>query len=157
MLTCDRRKKQPRRVIESISALPSPRQPDSSGLMLHIEKVKTFPGIANPPLVVPSADVTFSSRLYRNNRKLGRDAEAVVRRRLHEMHRANQTRILTRPFREARYWLWRAFRGFTRLFGPDPFVKVRVQGQKGFWKMYQAGAWALEDGKVIDKLVHHPD
>lgn len=145
----------PRRVVQSISALPSSRHSDSPGLLLQIEKVKVFPGVKNLPLVVRSADVTLSAPLYQDNRKLGRDEEAEVRRRLYEMHRANQTRIMTRPFREARYWMWRAFRGLTRVFSPDPVIVVRVKGESGYWKMYKAGAWALDDGKTLDRLIHH--
>lgn len=123
--------------------------------MLQIEKVKIFPGVKNPPLVVRSEDVTLSTQLYQDHQKLGRDDEAEIRRRLLEMHRANQTRIMTRPFREARYWIWRAFRGFTRVFGPDPVIIVRINGEKGYLKMYKTGGWALEDGSALDRLVMH--
>jgi hypothetical protein len=123
--------------------------------MLQIEAVKVFPGQKNPPMVVRSADVTLSSPLFQDHRKLGRDEEAEVRRRLYDMHRLNQTKILTRPFREAKYWLWRAFRGTRRVFGPDPVIVMRITGKSGYWKMYQAGAWALDDGKIIDRLLKH--
>lgn len=41
----------------------------------------------------------------------------------------------------------------TRVFGPDPVIVVRFKGEKGYWKMYKAGAWALDDGKAIDRLM----
>lgn len=145
----------PRNVVQSISALPSARNPEVSGLMLEIEKVKTFPGIRNPPLVVRSADVTLSTRLYQDNQILGRDHEAEIRRRIHEMHRANQTKIMTRPFREAKYWIWRAFRGFTRVFAPDPVIIIRIKEEKGYLKMYKTGGWALDDGNALDRIVMH--
>jgi hypothetical protein len=147
--------RKPRRVIQSITALPSSRTTDSQGLMLQIETVKTLPGRMSSPMLVRSADVTLSSPLYENNRKLGKDDEAEIRRRLYDMHRLNQTRILTKPFREARYWLWRAFRGSKRVFGPDPVILLNIQGERGYWKLYQTGAWALDDGKTIDRLIKH--
>lgn len=142
-------------MIQSISALPSLGKPNSHGLMLQIETVKVFPGQKNSPMVVRSADITSSSPLFQDHRKLGRDEEAEVRRRLYEMHRLNQTRILTRPFREAKYWLWRAFRGTRRVFSSDPVIVMRIKGESGYWKMYQAGAWALDDGRAIDRLIKH--
>ena len=123
--------------------------------MLEIEKVKIFPRISNPPLVVRCEDVTLSTQLYQDNQTLGRDYEAEIRRRLYEMHRANQTKIMTRPFREAKYWIWRAFRGFTRVFGPDPVIVVRIKGEKESLKMYKTGGWALDDGNALDRVVMH--
>lgn len=145
----------PRNVVQSISALPSTRDSELTGLMLQIEKVKIFPGTRNPPLIVRSADVTLSTQLYQNNQTLGKDYEAEIRRRLLELHRANQTKILTRPFREARYWIWRAFRGFTRVFAPDPVISVKIKGEKGSLKMYKTGGWALDDGSALDRIVVH--
>ena len=145
----------PRGVVQSISALPSTRDSESTGLMLQIEKVKIFPRIGNLPLVVRSADVTLSGQLYQDHQILGRDHEAEIRRRLYEMHRANQTRILTRPFREAKYWIWRAFRGITRVFAPDPVIIVRIKGVTGYLKMYKTGGWALDDGSALDRIVTH--
>lgn len=145
----------PRNVVQSISALPSTRDSGSTGLMLQIEKVKVFPGTINHPLVVKSADVTLSTPLYQDNQTLGNDHQAEIRRRLLELHRANQTQILSRPFREARYWIWRAFRGFTRVFAPDPVIFVRIMGEKGYLKMYKTGGWALDDGGALDRIVMH--
>lgn len=121
--------------------------------MLQIEIVKTLPGRTSSPMLVRSADVTLSSPLYEDNRKLGRDDEAEVRRRIYDMHRLNQTRILTKPFREARYWLWRAFRGLKSVFRPDPVISLKIQGERGYWKLYQDRAWALDDGKTLDRLI----
>lgn len=123
--------------------------------MLQFEKVKIFPRIRNPPLLVRSADVTLSAQLYQDHQTLGKDYEAEIRRRLYEMHRANQTKILTRPFREAKYWIWRAFRGITRVFAPDPVIIVRIKGEKGHLKMYKTGGWALDDGIALDRIVTH--
>lgn len=145
----------PRNVVQSISALPSTRDTESTGLMLQIEKVKIFPGTKNPPLIVRSADITLSTQLYQNNQTLGRDYEAEIRRRLIEMHRANQTKILSRPFREAGYWIWRAFRGFTRIFAHDPVIRVNIKGESGSLKMYKTGGWALDDGSALDRTVMH--
>lgn len=145
----------PRYVIQSISALPSPLDLDSTVLMLEIEKVKIFPGMKNRPLVVRAADVTLSEKLYQAEKKLRGDEEAEIRRRLHEMFRANETKIMSRPFREAKYWIWRAFRGFTRLFGPDPYIVVKIKGKRGYLKMYKTGGWALDDGNALDRIVLH--
>lgn len=100
-------------------------------------------------------DVTISAPLYGHEKRLSANTAAEARRRLEKMRELNKTRILTLPFRQASYLTWRAYRGLKDIMSPNQFIYLHVKGKNGVWKIDQTAAWALDEGKAIDKLVKH--
>jgi hypothetical protein len=54
------------------------------------------------------------------------------------------------PFRQASYYLWRVFQLTRRMWTREDFVKVKINGQRGMYKLDRHG-WALNDGQIIDR------
>lgn len=44
------------------------------------------------------------------------------------------------------------FRAVVRTFTADGFVKFRIEGQKGEWKLDYERGWLLDEGQAIDRL-----
>lgn len=64
-----------------------------------------------------------------------------------------KTNLLTLPFRQANYWIWRGFVGVRRAFTNEGFLYLHVKGHNRTWKLGTNPAWAMDDGKVLDRLV----
>lgn len=123
--------------------------------MLRIERTVTIPGKQPAPIMVAPSHVSISSPLYGRGNRLSASAAAEVRRRLEEMHKQNRTKLLTMPFRQGGYFIWRAFNGMKTIMSSEQFVYVHIKGRNGVLKLDQNAAWALDEGKAIDKLVKH--
>ena len=145
---------QPLRIIQTINALPSSSNPQPNDVMLQIENVPMLPGRTPPSMVVSAKDVSLSSSLIKVNEASKRE-NAEIRRRQDEMNQRNKSGILARPFRQIGFFTWRAFRGVRTIFDTEAFIRMRVKGRNGTWKLSQGAAWALDNGKAIDKLVKH--
>lgn len=98
-------------------------------------------------------DMTFLSS-YERDHKLAFDEAREIRRDYEEMRALNKESILSSPFRLGSYLLWKVFRSFRSVFSSDRFVFLRIKG-KGVWKLNTQAAWALEEGKAIDKLIKY--
>ena len=47
----------------------------------------------------------------------------------------------------------RGFNGIKRAFTNDDFYFLHVKGNNRVWKLAKDPAWALDDGKALDRLV----
>lgn len=104
--------------------------------------------------MVPPGDVTLLSPQYERDHKRATVEVKDVRRRYEEMRALCKENILASPFRFGYYLLWKVFKGFRSVFTSEKFVFMRVKGS-GVWKLNTNAAWALEDGKAIDRLIKH--
>ena len=64
-----------------------------------------------------------------------------------------RTNLLTLPFRQGSYWIWRAFTYVRETWTQQRFLHLHIKGHSRTWKLFADPAWALDDGKAIDKLV----
>ena len=124
--------------------------------MLRIETTVKIPGMRPTPIIVAPSRVTISSPLYGRGNRLSASTAAEVRRRLEAMREENRKRILTMPFRKASHLVWRIFNGMRNILSSEQFVYLYISGRNGVLKIDQNAAWALDEGKAIDKLVKHP-
>ena len=123
-------------------------------MLLQIERTPILP-FKQPKLVtVPTGDVTISSHIFNNNAEQKLEATiAELARREERLRAFAKTNLLTLPFRQAGYWMWRGFMGIRRAFTTYGFHHLHVRGNNRAWKMDKDPAWALDDGKALDKLV----
>lgn len=123
-------------------------------MLLQIERTPILP-FKQPKLVtVPAGDVTISSHIFNNDAEQKLEATiAEIARREERLHAFAKTNLLTLPFRQAGYWMWRGFMGIRRAFTTDGFYHLHVRGYNRAWKMDKDPAWALDDGKTLDRLV----
>ena len=103
---------------------------------------------------MPPNDVTLASPIFNNDHEQNIQAAlAAIRRREKQLQAFAKTNLLTLPFRQASYWMWRVFIGVRRAFTSEGFNYLHVKGHNRVWKLDKEPAWALEDGKALDKLV----
>lgn len=103
---------------------------------------------------VPPGDVTLSSPIFNNNHEENIAAALrAIRRRENQLQAFARTNLLTLPFRQASYWMWRGFIGVRRAFTSEGFSYMHVKGYNRVWKLDREPAWAMDDGKALDKLV----
>ena len=105
-------------------------------------------------ITVPASDVTILTPLYERDHKLGAIVVKETQLRFEKMRELNRTRIMTSPFRTMSFLIWKLFRGFRSVFSSEKFVFMRIKG-KGVWKLNTNAAWALQDGKALDRLINH--
>jgi len=98
--------------------------------------------------------VTLASPIFNNDHEQNiAAAMAAIIRREKQLQAFAKTNLLTLPFRQASYWMWRGFIGVRRAFTSEGFNYLHVKGYNRVWKLDREPAWALEDGKALDKLV----
>lgn len=98
--------------------------------------------------------MTLSSQLFNNNREQRIEATiAEIIRREERLRAFAKTNLLTLPFRQAAYWMWRVYLGVRRAFTSEGFYYLHVKGYNRIWKLDNDPAWALDDGKALDRLV----
>lgn len=121
---------------------------------MRIERTPILP-FKQPKLVtVPPGDVTISSRIFNDDAKQKLEATiAEIARREERLRAFAKTNLLTLPFRQAGYWMWRGFTGIRSAFAREGFHYLHVAGNNRVWKLDKDPAWALDDGKALDKLV----
>lgn len=148
-------KPKPMRIVRAVTALPSSSKSDAQSLLLQIENVALIPGKGPSSMVVASKDVTLSSSIYSKNNSFSEEDELEIRRRKVEIRKLDRVRILTAPFRHLNYLMWRVFKGFKSLIATEGFIYMQIKGKRGSWKISRNSAWALDNGKAIDRLVKH--
>ena len=105
-------------------------------------------------VTVPPNDVTLSSPLFDDNSE--RRIEAAIKeitRREERLRVFAKTNLLTLPFRQAGYWIWRSYAAVRRALTSEQFHRIHIKGNNRAWKLDSDPAWALDEGKALDKLV----
>ena len=105
-------------------------------------------------MVAPS-DVILSEPIHIDLSVMTAAETASVKRRLAIIYELDKTRIMTRPFRHLNYFLWRGYQSLKQVFSLQGFIDLRIKGKNGSWKIDRNAAWALDDGRALDKLVKH--
>lgn len=153
------------RIVQTIRAVPSQSNSKPPELLLQIEAASKIPLIPLISLIsriqrkgpvsimVQRDDMTFLSP-YERDHKLAFDEAQKIRHDYENMRALNKKSIKSSPFRLGSYLLWKVFRSFRSVFSSDRFVFLRVKG-KGVWKLNTHAAWALEEGKAMDKLIKY--
>lgn len=120
--------------------------------MLQIEPTQLIPFWKRAPFMVSLEDTSLSSPLFDRDSALFRAADAESNRRYERMRELNKTRIMTLPFRQMGFLIGKGLRNVSTMFRSDQFILLKIKGS-GVWKINGRAAWALENGKAIDKLV----
>lgn len=146
----------PQNLVKAISCLPSSARsgPGSRSLLLQIERTQVLPFKQRRLITVPPSDVTISSHVF--NEDIDQRSKATIAeiaRREERLHVFARTNLFTLPFRRAGYWMWRGFVGIKSAFTSGGFHSLHVRGNNMVWKLDKDPAWALDDGKALDKLV----
>ena len=141
-------------MVRAISTIPPTSSSGQQSLLIQIERAPALP-FRKPKIVTASpGDVTLSSHLFDNNRQQRVEAVlAEIHHREERLRAFEKTNLLTLPFRQAGYWMWRGFLGVRRAFTGQGFGLLHVKGKNLNWKLDKDPAWALDDGKVLDRLV----
>ncbi|TEA21171.1 hypothetical protein C8034_v008494 [Colletotrichum sidae] len=121
---------------------------------VHLEiKVKKLVGRAPRTLIVPPNKVTIPYRVFQPQRYISPVADqrkkAAAAKREWEY---DQKHLMTVPFRHAGKGMKAAWYGVTRALTKTGFMTVEVDGEK--LKLDVHSGWALEDGRVVDRLVN---
>ena len=114
-----------------------------------------LPRLKPATVTVSPSDVILSSYLYQDEVKRTPAEAAEIQRRLAKMKEIEKTRIMTLPFRQASYWIWRAVQALKRMCSNEGFIYVQIKGRNGTWKLDQNAAWMLEEGRALDRLAKH--
>ena len=123
-------------------------------MLLQIERTPILPFKQRKPYIVPPGDVTISSPVFNDDAQRKLEATiAEIAWREDRLRAFAKTNLLTLPFRQAGYWMWRAFVGIRSAFTGGGFHQLHVRGNNRVWKLGKDPAWALENGKALDKLV----
>ncbi|KAI9777924.1 MAG: hypothetical protein M1839_008459 [Geoglossum umbratile] len=146
------------RLIKAIHAVPSTlsKIPSSSPLLIRIDLRRTIPLPFLPPhnILVPSTSLSLSAPLYippPAPLTPAQRREAIAQEaRQREIER---TKILTAPFRHFWYFFTRMMRGLVRVWSREGFVKVKIDGKAGVWRIDREGGWMLDEGRGIDRVV----
>lgn len=120
--------------------------------MLQIEPIQLIPLWKRAPFMISLEDASLSSPLFDRDNVLFRAADAESNRRYERMRELNKTRIMTLPFREMGFLVGKGLRNIGTMFRSDQFILLKIKG-RGIWKINGRAAWALENGKAMDKLV----
>lgn len=124
-------------------------------MLLQIERSPILPFQQRKLVTVPPGDVTISSPIF--NDDAGQKLEATIAeiaRREGRLHAFSRTNLLTLPFRQAKYWIPRGFMGIRKAFTSEGFHYLHVKGKSRLWKLDKDPAWALDDGRALDRLVN---
>ena len=143
-------------MVRAISCLPSSAKSKSGSrsLLLQIERTPVIPFKQRKLVTVPPSDVTISSCMFNDDAEQRLEATiARIARREERLSAFARTNLHTLPFRQVRYWMWRGFNGIKSAFTNDDFHFLHVRGNSLVWKLAQDPAWALDDGKALDRLV----
>lgn len=143
-------------MVRAISCIPPSARsgPGFRSLFLQIERAPVLPFRHRKIVTVPAGDVTTSSYIF--NDDAGQNLEATIAgiaRREERLYAFARTNLLTLPFRQAGYWMWRGFVSIRMAFTGDNFHYLHIRGKNRVWKMDKDPAWALDDGKALDRLV----
>lgn len=158
-------------LIRSITAIPPKATTGGDGVLdprvigkggdqeLQIEIIlrKMFPMPFFPArkLYVKPEDIVLPQQIAAPLPNLSREEMRAFRlekeaRRKEELE-YERSHLLTSPFRHMNRAFFNAFKGIRRTWMRDGFVKVGVKGK--IYKMDVHGGWALDGGKVLDRLV----
>ena len=141
-------------MVQRISSLPSPSSAKSNILLLRIERTPLIPHRKPRVTTVPHTDVTVSSKLFDNDSERNIQAAlADLNHRQKKLAAFAKTHLMTLPFRQAGYWIWRGCVGLKRAYTSEGFLYLHLKGNNRVWKMDRDPAWALDDGKALDRLV----
>lgn len=121
---------------------------------MQIERNAILPFKQRRLVTVPPSDVTISSHVFNDDAEQKLEATiAGIARQEERQHAFAKANLLMRPFRQAVYWIRRGFMGIRRAFSSEGFYYLHIRGNNRVWKMDKDPAWALDDGKALDKLV----
>lgn len=108
---------------------------------------------------MPYSDVGLSSPVQKAQEVVLTPAERA-RKRVQEAkeHHIDISKILTLPFRQASFWTRRGLKmilpAMRRVWNKEGFVYIKIKGRNGTWKLDRNKAWALDEGRTLDRLMN---
>ena len=101
---------------------------------------------------VPASDVSFSHSIYQLQAASATQPDIDDQRRLAEIQRLDQNKILSRPFRHFKYFIGSPMKQFQQALSMDRFSHVKIAGMNGAMKLDPQG-WAHDGGRTLDRIV----
>jgi hypothetical protein len=114
-----------------------------------------LPNLRPASVVAPHHELMLSDYLFTQPVKLSRSDLVAARKEEDRKREYERSRILTLPFRQISYWMWRGFMIVKSIIWKDDFIYMQVAGKTGSFKIGKSAAWALDDGRALDRLVKH--
>ena len=124
-------------------------------LRLQIDNVATLPKFRPKSIVAASSDIIFSEFLFITPIKLSPAEKRAAQQQEDRKREREKSRLLTLPFRQASYWMWRGFLSIKKALWKNDFIYVQVKDCNMPFKLDRDAAWALDDGRALDRLVKH--
>ena len=127
----------------------------SRTLNLHLESCAVLPALRPKSVTVAAGDMILSESICFDLAAMTAADAASIKRRLAMVNELDKTRIMTRPFRHLGYFMWRGYQSLMQVISQQGFIYLQIKGRNGKWKIDKNAAWALDDGRALDKLVKH--
>ena len=105
--------------------------------------------------MVDPNDVTLSAPVFLDLGRSRTTDAAEIARKQQRLRELQKSRLLTSPFRSASFWIERLFATIKKILYFKNTVDASIKGRNGVWGLDRDSAWALEDGKALDRLVKH--
>ena len=114
-----------------------------------------FPGIKPKTVTVPANVIGLSRPLFDERPTHISPKNLEVQRLQQERidRRKNEGNILLLPFRQLRHLFGKGLSALGAVFTNNPFIYLTADGYGGTWKLGKESGWALEDGRVLDRIV----
>ena len=123
--------------------------------MVQIDSAEMLPRIKPRTVMAPYDDIFLSEHIFIPPVVLSPAEKAEVRAQEDRMREIERSKILTLPFRQASYWTWRGFKNVQNILFKDSFVYMQVKGKNATFKLDRNAAWALDEGRALDRLLQH--
>ena len=109
-------------------------------MLLKIEKAPVLPGMRAKSFHLPCSSVSASGRFHLPTKMSSMADRVEEERRRKREHEFLTSRILTMPFRQAAYWIRKAFKGLQDVLFDEQYIFFKVKGTFGTWKMNRTPA-----------------
>jgi len=110
----------------------------------------SLPFVKPRTITVPISDITFSEPFFLHRSELQRVEAQMIQNRSQKANEFRSGNLMSLPFRQASYYLWRGFQLMRRMWTREDFIKVKINGHRGTCQLDRHG-WALSDGQIIDR------
>lgn len=143
-------------MVRMIRSIPT-RTGKTQSVLLEIERSRSVPFVTPRKIIIPPSDVTISEPFF-----LGHDAQVQI-----ELSRLQQkddrltafatNDLVSLPFRQLGYWFGVLFLAVKKAFTNNGLIHFHVKGKNLTWKLERNGAWALDEGRILENLVKIKD
>jgi hypothetical protein len=137
-------------MIRAIYAVPPTKAGEKLLVRLHIRRNLPIPYFPARKLTVPYSDISLKEPYVSTPAGNITPAQAKLFRQQQEL--LENTSFFSAPLSHLSRGLHQAFRILVRVWTRDGFMKLKINGKGGDWKLDRETGWALESGRAVDRL-----